>query len=226
VISRPEPEGGVWLLAGNTVLGAALQAGLIAAGWDTERIPGLDELAHVVRERGTIGRLVLAGDSQGNLPDPSAALAGLPRPIVVAIGSRRPFSALADLVERRIASAVLDGDQPFTDLVEALDRHLRVAPSPAGAVSLAAGLRVREREARRFSDLTRREQEVLASLLAGRSAAEIAAAEQVSMATVRSHIRAVLAKLGVSSQPAAVALTLRSCREPLLVQRMREIHQF
>jgi DNA-binding NarL/FixJ family response regulator len=44
----------------------------------------------------------------------------------------------------------------------------------------------------------------------GKSAAEIAAEAVVSLATVRSQIRAVLQKLDVTSQIAAVALAHRS----------------
>lgn len=58
--------------------------------------------------------------------------------------------------------------------------------------------------------LTPREQEVLAGLAEGRSAEAIAAELVVSLATVRSHIRAVLQKLEVNSQVAAVALAWRS----------------
>jgi DNA-binding NarL/FixJ family response regulator len=57
-----------------------------------------------------------------------------------------------------------------------------------------------------FRGLTKREAVVLAHLVNARSAEEIAAAEFVSMATVRSQIQSVLRKLGVNSQLAAVAL--------------------
>ena len=57
-----------------------------------------------------------------------------------------------------------------------------------------------------FLRLSPRERAVLARLAAGDSAETIAASSFVSLATVRSQIRAVLAKLGVSSQLAAVAL--------------------
>jgi DNA-binding NarL/FixJ family response regulator len=57
-----------------------------------------------------------------------------------------------------------------------------------------------------FLRLSPREQAVLTRLAAGDSAETIAAHSYVSLATVRSQIRAVLAKLGVSSQLAAVAL--------------------
>ncbi len=57
-----------------------------------------------------------------------------------------------------------------------------------------------------FMALSPREQAVLGRLVAGESAETIAARTYVSVATVRSHIRAILMKLGVNSQLAAVAL--------------------
>ncbi len=61
-----------------------------------------------------------------------------------------------------------------------------------------------------FEGLTPSEQEVLCMLAQGRSAASIAEARFVSLPTVRSQIKAVLAKLGVTSQLEAVALAHRS----------------
>jgi DNA-binding NarL/FixJ family response regulator len=57
-----------------------------------------------------------------------------------------------------------------------------------------------------FKALTPRERAVLAALAHGQRAETIAAAAFLSEATVRSQIRCVLAKLGVSSQLEAVAL--------------------
>lgn len=64
--------------------------------------------------------------------------------------------------------------------------------------------------AERFSALTSRERQVLAALVEGRPAEEIAEREFVSLATVRTHIRTLLKKLGVNSQLAAVALAARA----------------
>jgi DNA-binding NarL/FixJ family response regulator len=55
-----------------------------------------------------------------------------------------------------------------------------------------------------FERLSPREQCVLGALVEGMSAEEIAEAHYVSLATVRSQIRAILQKLGVRSQLAAV----------------------
>lgn len=58
---------------------------------------------------------------------------------------------------------------------------------------------------RPFAALTAREKTVLQHLVDGRRVDEIAELDYVSVATVRSQIRAILQKLGVSSQLAAVA---------------------
>jgi DNA-binding CsgD family transcriptional regulator len=57
-----------------------------------------------------------------------------------------------------------------------------------------------------FESLTRREQEALCLIAEGHGAAEIAGLWEVALPTVRSHIRAVLAKLGVTSQLRAAAM--------------------
>ena len=61
-----------------------------------------------------------------------------------------------------------------------------------------------------FEQLTERERAVLESLTNGQRAEEIADQAFVSISTVRSQIRAILTKLGVSSQLAAVAMANRA----------------
>jgi DNA-binding NarL/FixJ family response regulator len=60
--------------------------------------------------------------------------------------------------------------------------------------------------------LTQREREVLAELARGRRAQAVADHFVVSLATVRTQIRAVLTKLEVGSQLEAVALYRRATR--------------
>lgn len=225
-----EREDEVWIVPGDGSVPAALAAGLAAAGWPRVRrvAPArLGEAARADAPRATTraARLVLVAGPDGRLPDPGPAMAGRPDRPVVAVGPRAAWPAMAAIAEATPAVvAALDADQPVADLVARLDRALRrYDPVPARGAP-ARALRARLREAGLFTALTDREQEVLGELLAGRTATEIAAVERVSLATVRSHIRAVLSKLGVSSQLAAVALAHRSCREPRIVERMREIH--
>ncbi|MGA3218808.1 MAG: helix-turn-helix transcriptional regulator [Acidimicrobiales bacterium] len=61
-----------------------------------------------------------------------------------------------------------------------------------------------------FEQLTRRERQVLLALMSGSTAQEISKESYVSLPTVRSQIRSILSKLGVSSQLAAVVLAYRS----------------
>lgn len=60
-----------------------------------------------------------------------------------------------------------------------------------------------------FTRLTERERQTLLAICQGRSAAQMAADWDVSVATVRSHIRAVLVKLEAGSQLEAAALARR-----------------
>ena len=114
------------------------------------------------------------------------------------------------------AVGVISKCDPFDRLIE----HITDVFDGRGILSLAtreqlmSGLRVhRSQEAERsapFERLTVRESEVLQDLIDGKNAETIARDSFVSVATVRSHIKALLAKLGVNSQLAAVALARRS----------------
>jgi DNA-binding NarL/FixJ family response regulator len=61
-----------------------------------------------------------------------------------------------------------------------------------------------------FERLTRRERQVLSALMRGETARDISRQSFVSLPTVRSQIRSILTKLGVSSQLGAVVLAYRS----------------
>jgi len=74
-------------------------------------------------------------------------------------------------------------------------------PASNGGVSLLRA---------RLADLTNRESQILASLMAGRRAAAIARIHFVSLHTIRTQIRSMLRKLDVHSQVEAVALAHRA----------------
>jgi two-component system nitrate/nitrite response regulator NarL len=99
------------------------------------------------------------------------------------------LSALSGAVERAASGDLLVSDRARSEIFcEAMARTRRC------------------NEARRpFGLLSTRERDVLIALMHGRSAAEIAQETFVSLATVRTHIHTLLAKLEVSSQVAAVA---------------------
>lgn len=84
---------------------------------------------------------------------------------------------------------------------------------PAGNAALRAELRdartIENRELAPFRRLTEREQQTLRALGDGQGVREIADDWVVSEATVRSHVRSILTKLGATSQLQAVAKAAR-----------------
>jgi DNA-binding CsgD family transcriptional regulator len=181
--------------AGST-LARAFVAALAEHGWATvvgTRVPDGSGLRRA--------HLVVAEDDTGSRRlDLPAALA---RPGLVVVASLRALPPLVPLVAR--GALVLDRAAPFLTLVRLADEGLR---GTRRGDADAARRRVDEHEALRR--LTPAERETLRGLESGLAAAAIAARTQHSLHTVRSHIRAVLAKLGVTSQLAAVAVAHRA----------------
>jgi DNA-binding NarL/FixJ family response regulator len=110
------------------------------------------------------------------------------------ISKKEPFEQLmyhvSDVVTGRVILSLGARERMLADLREyRSSEHNRLAP---------------------FERLTVRESEVLQDLMEGKNAERIANESFVSVATVRSHIKALLAKLGVNSQLAAVAMARRA----------------
>jgi DNA-binding NarL/FixJ family response regulator len=114
------------------------------------------------------------------------------------------------------SSAVIGEDEPFDQLFQTITRLLRISPPPSATRGAAAskadspGARRRVPRVELFARLTEREQVVLSELMEGQCAEDIAKAAFVSISTVRSQIKAILQKLGVNSQLAAVAMARRA----------------
>ncbi len=134
--------------------------------------------------------------------------------VVMLTGETDPVT-LARCVEAG-AVGIISKSDPFERLIEHVTDVLdgRRILSVATREQLLSGLRNhRAHEVERtapFERLTVRESEVLQDLIDGKNAETIATDSFVSVATVRSHIKALLAKLGVNSQLAAVAMARRS----------------
>ena len=109
------------------------------------------------------------------------------------------------------AAGVLPKTLPFPELLAAVTAAAEGRPvlrdtERQDVLARARAARHAQRQRREpFERLTAREAEVLHEVMQGAPAAEIAARAVVSEATVRTQIRAVLTKLGVTSQLAAVA---------------------
>lgn len=113
------------------------------------------------------------------------------------------------------AAGMLRKDVPFTHLLDgalaaARGEEVMAPGARQRLVDEARAIRTRRSEdLKPFQRLSAREAEVLRALALGRPVGAIAVAAYVSEATVRSQVRAVLTKLGVSSQLEAVALAHR-----------------
>ncbi len=113
------------------------------------------------------------------------------------------------------AAALVAADIPLADFTTVVTRVAageRLLGSAARHAILVRAQQAehdhRERWAA-FESLTCREREVLLAIMGGHNATQIAELTYVSVTTVRTHIRSLLSKLGVSSQLAAVALAVQ-----------------
>lgn len=134
--------------------------------------------------------------------------------VVMLTGETSPI-VLAECIEAGAIGIIRKSD-PFERLIDQVSDVMkgRTILSTGAREQLLSDLRAhRAREDQRgapFARLTVRESEVLRDLIDGKNAETIARESYVSVATVRSHIKALLAKLGVNSQLAAVAMAKRA----------------
>ncbi len=121
------------------------------------------------------------------------------------VSKRRGITTIVD------ALAVVQSGGTYYD-PELVQRALNADNAPEGG-----GGRGRDAAPTAAAQLTRRELEVLGWLVHGAATEDMASAMGISTATVRSHIKAVLAKLGVGSrlQAAARAIALGLVEPPL-----------
>jgi DNA-binding NarL/FixJ family response regulator len=147
-------------------------------------LPGIDGMGVLARLRADVSRTrVLVLTSAG--------------------GSARPALAL-----QAGAAGFLYKDVDPDALVRAIrsvhDGHTVLAPGAAGLITGRPG-----RDVRGIGALTSREREVFALLADGQSNREIARTLRVSEKTVKTHVSAVLAKLGVADRTQAALLAVR-----------------
>ncbi|MEL6983037.1 MAG: response regulator transcription factor [Actinomycetota bacterium] len=138
-------------------------------------------------------------------------------PVVVLTGeSERELLARSSAAGAR---AVLSKAEPLSDIVTTI---LQVAGGqdvrPAQRAELAIELHRQQAEQDErnapFATLTPREEQILAGLMDGQTPADLADQHFVSVATVRTQIKSVLAKLEVGSQLQAVAMAHRHHWKP------------
>jgi DNA-binding NarL/FixJ family response regulator len=122
------------------------------------------------------------------------------------LGTSLEAGAAGTLQKRQALQDLLDS------IVLAAAGHTVQRPQERDDLIAAAHARQDERERllAPFEELSRREASVLDGLVEGLSAEQIAERDFVSLPTVRTQIQAVLRKLGVTSQLAAVAEARRA----------------
>ena len=229
---RPEPSGipARILVAGSDLLAGALASALEAYGFATRHtVPREPEI-----ERGIEWRpdLVIIDVRSLEVTSGSSVIAQLRR-----VGLQVCVIDAADDRDRSKAwmgagtSALIDGREPVDQVLRTINRLLRrgspqqaTRRTSASLALTAAAERPQDPRLQPFANLTEREQVVLAELMEGHCAEEIANAAFVSISTVRTQIKAILQKLGVNSQLAAVALARRagwSLDSPLVTKSPR-----
>jgi DNA-binding CsgD family transcriptional regulator len=208
----PDGNGGpVTVLSPHYPLASALIAGLGALGWTAcgDATGGLD------------APVVVVADDQGRIRMPAACTVPPASRLLILVGGLACLDELADGLLLG-ASAAVNADLPFPEVLCHVDAILRTGPLPREARDRLRGrLGRRKAESARFGRLTDREAAVLADLAAGLAAADIARRRPVTMATVRTQIAEILRKLEVPSQTAAVALTYQACHDERILAALR-----
>ncbi len=205
----------VVLVDDHPLVAAGLRAELVRHGITT-RIGPIESiemlLADLVRCPPELVVLDYVMGVLGDAPSVLPLIVDLELPVVVLSGSADRL-ALAACLELG-AEAVIAKDETIDAIVglvvDALDGRCRLDSKALKMMSeLSAARAEHARAAAVFTELTVREEEVLAALMQGIAAREIARESFVSIETVRSQIKSVLRKLGANSQLEAVAIAYR-----------------
>jgi two-component system, NarL family, nitrate/nitrite response regulator NarL len=207
---------GILVVEDHAVLSGAMAESLRAHGFGEVHVADPDDLgresvlslAERLRPDLVLLDLFLGGDHSGlPLVAPLVELGAR----VVILSSSQDRALLARCLQAG-AVGLLDKAMRFDALVDSV-RKAAAGESlvdESQRAELLAGLSRQEEEERArlapFEQLTSSEREVLAMLLEGTAPKQIARSRGVSLATVRNQVRAVLAKLGVSSEREALAL--------------------
>jgi DNA-binding NarL/FixJ family response regulator len=206
-------NGRVLIVEDHALVAIGLQLALTARGWEVEITDGPtagDIVEHARRFAPQCALMDIGlGGEVGSGIELVAPVRATGAEVVMLTAETRP-GVLAACLEAG-AAGWIGKDTFLDDVVSTLNDVLAGTPLLGRAVreAMLDELRIERAGVRRalspFEQLTQREREVLTALVEGLSAEEIAETRFVALTTVRSQIRAVLRKLGVRSQLAAVA---------------------
>jgi DNA-binding NarL/FixJ family response regulator len=215
----PTPDGSehstrLVIVEDHELLATSLALALHQRGLEAQTVAGPTADAIIDTVRGLAPILVLLDLDLG--PSLGSGLE-LIRPLIKAGGRVVMMTGMVERVQLAAcveagAVGIVSKTAGFAELVDAIRRAadgeslLDPAERQALLSELRAGRRAERERLAPFTTLSPREQAVLARLVAGDSAETIAARSYLSLATIRTQIKSILRKLGVSSQLAAVAL--------------------
>ncbi|MDH5290424.1 MAG: response regulator transcription factor [Acidimicrobiia bacterium] len=189
-------------------LGAALTAAGVQVTEAAVDMTGRELVAQLLEARPTtaVVDLGLPIDDGGLGLIPPLVAHRLPVLVLTGEADRGLWADCVHAGAEAVLSKTEDLDQVVAAIVDVCEgRPVRAAEQAAlGAEGRRRALERRRRLAP-FHDLSRREQAVLASLMAGVGPAQIAERDIVSIQTVRTQIKILLRKLGVRSQLEAAA---------------------
>jgi two-component system nitrate/nitrite response regulator NarL len=206
--------GRVLVVEQHALLAMGLQLALSACDWTVEAVSAATATDLMGRAEPFRPQCIIVGmnptAAKTHSVEVIASLAAFGAPVLVLTAERRR-SVLAECLEAGAAGWI--STEASLDDVEAALRCVIAGGSLIGRADRAALLdelrceRAGSVRAQAWAGLlTQREAVVLAALVDGLSAEEIAETQYVALTTVRSQIRAVLRKLDVRSQVAAVAI--------------------
>ena len=178
--------------------------------------PLLDEAAAIeVLDAAPIDIVVVQLDRADGRGVPVVSAIRGARDVRVMAATRYPASPLVELALAAGACGVLPSTRDASQLISSFRRAL--AGELVLPITELPSLvdRVRQARARRtehtlLGTLTAREREILAALADGASTVEIAAQLGISRATVQTHVKNLLGKLGVHSKVEAVGTAWRA----------------
>jgi DNA-binding NarL/FixJ family response regulator len=208
----------VLLIEDHGLLAEALVSALRAAGVAADVVSG--PTVDVILEHAAVGRpdVVLLDLMLGDDIDVAVSLieplCATGASVLLLTGATNP-SVLGACLEAGVFGLV-SKSETFEMVLEKVLRAgrrqetLRASERDALLASLSLWRAQQQERLAPFERLTERERMVLSALMDGSCAEGIATASLVSLATVRSQIRAILQKLGVRSQVAAVAAAHRA----------------
>lgn len=207
----------VVIVEDHTLFAESLELALFMDGYDVKRLPSPTDRTSTSTLTSAITRLqpriVLLDLDLGSFGDSTRVITPLARAganVVVVTASTDQARWGECLVLG--ARCVIPKTRPLNEVlsvVRRIDRGQQVITREQREALLAAwrDRRQQEQDLRaRLELLTTRERQILGELMRGRQVPDIARSSVVSEATVRTQVKSILAKLGVSSQLAAVGI--------------------